>query len=268
MLFVFFRNHRPVSTQVPSVPRSTRPEHIPSMYRPFEHRSQPILRNRTEHSTDTHNNNVHYSSYRRPLQQPPPPPPVAPPLPISPVSVPPLQLPIPVPAPQPLAMTASQSRHIYHPQDHRHFVLETPAVSSSRRQSSQTTPARSYTSQTSNHHQRTGIPFESVTSRAPIYHRSSMTTHMHQRAPPPASSQTATSFLTDLLHRVIDAHAASYSDNHVHHYHHHHPPSASIDLIAYAWMSPSQDVFSLPAAFSIHFGVRKSSFSFKKNIFN
>lgn len=55
--------------------------------------------------------------------------------------------------------------------------------------------------------------------------------------------------------RVIDAHAASYSDNPVHHYHHHHPPSASIDLIAYAWMSPGHDIFSLPAAFSIHFGV-------------
>ncbi len=55
--------------------------------------------------------------------------------------------------------------------------------------------------------------------------------------------------------RVIDAHASSYSDNHVHYQHHHHPPSASIDLIAYAWMSPGHDIFSLPAAFSIQFGV-------------
>jgi hypothetical protein len=55
--------------------------------------------------------------------------------------------------------------------------------------------------------------------------------------------------------RVIDAHAASYSDNHAHYHHHHHPPSASIDLIAYAWMSPGHDIFSLPAAFSIQFGV-------------
>jgi hypothetical protein len=52
--------------------------------------------------------------------------------------------------------------------------------------------------------------------------------------------------------RVIDAHAASYSDNHVHF---HHPPPASIDLIAYAWMSPNHDLLSLPTAFSIQFGV-------------
>jgi len=74
-----------------------------------------------------------------------------------------------------------------------------------------------------------------------------MTTHLHQRP--------STSFLTDLLHRVIDAHAASsYSDSHPHYHYHHHPPSASIDLIAYAWMSPSHEIFSLPAAFSIQFG--------------
>ncbi|CAF5227734.1 unnamed protein product, partial [Rotaria magnacalcarata] len=84
--------------------------------------------------------------------------------------------------------------------------------------------------------------------RAPQFHRTSMPAHLHQRH--------SNSFLTDLLHHVIDAHAASYSDNHVHyhHHHHHHPPTASIDLIAYAWMSPGHDIFSLPAAFSIQFG--------------
>jgi hypothetical protein len=50
--------------------------------------------------------------------------------------------------------------------------------------------------------------------------------------------------------RIIDAHAASYSDNYVHY---HHPPS--IDLIAYTWMSPSHEIFSLPTAFSIQFSV-------------
>ncbi|CAF4735650.1 unnamed protein product, partial [Rotaria magnacalcarata] len=60
--------------------------------------------------------------------------------------------------------------------------------------------------------------------RAPQFHRTSMPAHLHQRH--------SNSFLTDLLHHVIDAHAASYSDNHVHyhHHHHHHPPTASIDL--------------------------------------
>jgi len=53
-----------------------------------------------------------------------------------------------------------------------------------------------------------------------------------------------------IFSRIIDAHAASYSDNYVHNQ---HPPPASIDLVAYAWMSPSMEIFSLPTTFSIQF---------------
>ncbi|CAF2114937.1 unnamed protein product [Rotaria magnacalcarata] len=138
------------------------------------------------------------------------------------------------------------SRTIYHSSVHRPLLLETPPVALPRRQPIPI-PRSSYTQQ-QNHHQRTGITIEPAPQRAPQFHRTSMPAHLHQRH--------SNSFLTDLLHHVIDAHAASYSDNHVHyhHHHHHHPPTASIDLIAYAWMSPGHDIFSLPAAFSIQFG--------------
>lgn len=53
---------------------------------------------------------------------------------------------------------------------------------------------------------------------------------------------------------MIDAHAASYVDNHVHP-HHQHSPTASIDLIAFGWMTPNHEIFSLPTTFSIQFGV-------------
>jgi hypothetical protein len=46
-----------------------------------------------------------------------------------------------------------------------------------------------------------------------------------------------------LFSRVIDAHAASTSDN--------HSTTASIDLIAYTWVSPGQEIFSLPTTFSL-----------------
>ncbi|CAF3171265.1 unnamed protein product [Rotaria sp. Silwood2] len=81
---------------------------------------------------------------------------------------------------------------------------------------------------------RHGMTFESTSHRPPLFHRTSMTTHVYQRSSP--------SFLiTNLLHHVIDTHV------------HHHLPSASFDLIAYAWMSPSHEIFSLPTAFTIHF---------------
>jgi hypothetical protein len=55
-------------------------------------------------------------------------------------------------------------------------------------------------------------------------------------------------FLHLFFSRVIDAHAASTSDNH-------HLTTASIDLIAYAWVSPGQEIFSLPTTFNIPFNV-------------
>ena len=60
--------------------------------------------------------------------------------------------------------------------------------------------------------------------------------------------------IAPLPRRFIQAHAASYSDNRTHY--HHTPPSASIDLIAYAWMPAGHEIFSLPTAFTIQFPVR------------
>ncbi|CAF0890916.1 unnamed protein product [Rotaria sordida] len=84
-------------------------------------------------------------------------------------------------------------------------------------------------SNTNRHHQhhRNRMTFEPT-----LYHRTLMTTHVHQQ---PSSSF----LLTNLLHRIID---------------NHHPLSASFDLIGYAWMSPNHEIFSLPTAFTIHFG--------------
>ncbi|CAF3435785.1 unnamed protein product [Rotaria sp. Silwood1] len=214
-----YPNYRHVQPQPTPLPRASYNDNVPSISRSFDQRAQAIQRNRNEHSQDINNTNVHYGSHHHTLQ---------PPLPIQP-------------------------RNTYHTSNHRSLLLESPPVTLPHRQPippppPPPPPRSSYTQQQNHHHQRSGITIEPVPQRAPLLHRTSMTAHLHQRP--------STSFLTDLLHRVIDAHAASYNDNHVHyhHHHHHHPPSASIDLIAYAWMSPGHDIFSLPAAFSIQFG--------------
>lgn len=221
-----YTNHRHVQTQPTPLPRTSYIDNISSHSRSFDQRSQAMQRNRIEHAHEINNTNAHYGLHHRHIPQAPPP--------------------------------ATQPRTIYHTTDHRPFVLESPPVALQRRQPIPL-PRSSYIQQQNHsphplhhHHrqhlpQRNNITFEPVPQRATsLFHRTSMTTHMHQRP--------STSFLTDLLHRVIDAHAASYSDNHPHYHYHHHPPSASIDLIAYAWMSPGHEIFSLPAAFSIQFG--------------
>ncbi|CAF2967964.1 unnamed protein product [Rotaria sp. Silwood2] len=214
-----YPSYRHVQPQPVPLPRTSYNDNVPSLARSFDQRTQAIQRNRNEHSQEINNTNVHYGPHHHTVQ---------PPLP-------------------------TQPRNIYHSSNHRSSLLESPPVALPHRQPipppPPPPPPRSYTQQ-QNHqqqHQRSGITIEPVPQRAPLFHRTSMTAHLHQRP---------STFLTDLLHRVIDAHAASYSDNHVHyhHHHHHHPPSASIDLIAYAWMSPGHDIFSLPAAFSIQFG--------------
>ncbi|CAF0940768.1 unnamed protein product [Adineta ricciae] len=222
-----YTNHRHVQPQPTSMPRTSYIDNVPSLSRPFEQRSQAIQRNRIEHAHEINNTNTHYNLHHRPIQ--------------------------PSPSSTTTSSSSVQPRNIYHSSDHRQFLLESPPVALPRRPPIPP-PRSSYTQQSNHHHphshhhhhhHRSGITFEPTPSpRGPLFHRTSMTTHLHQRPSP--------SFLTDLLHRVIDAHAASYSDNHSHY--HHHPPTASIDLIAYAWMSPGHEIFSLPAAFSIQFG--------------
>ncbi|CAM2704712.1 unnamed protein product [Rotaria socialis] len=209
-----YSNYRHVQPQPNPLPRTSYNDSVPSISRPFEPRPQTAQRNRIDHPYEINNSNVLYGPHLPHTVQP---------------------------------SLLAPSRTIYHSSVHRPLLLETPPVALPRRQPIPV-PRSSYTQQ-QNHHQRTGITIESVPQRAPQFHRTSMPAHhLHQRH--------SNSFLTDLLHHVIDAHAASYSDNHVHyhHHHHHHPPTASIDLIAYAWMSPGHDIFSLPAAFSIQFG--------------
>jgi hypothetical protein len=149
------------------MPRTSFIDHVPSVSRSFDQRSQVLPRNRIENAHDLTNSNVHYGPLHRPIQPPPPP---------------------------PSSLPMTQSHHIYHPTDHRQFILESPPVASSRRQPMPPPPlpplSRPYTSQ-QNHHQRSGITFEQAPQRAPLFHRTSMTTHMHQRPSP--------SFLTDLL---------------------------------------------------------------------
>jgi hypothetical protein len=138
------------------VPRTPYIDNIPSLSRSFDQRSQAMQRNRIEHAHEINNTNVHYGPHHRPIQPPP-----------------------------------IQSRNIYHPPDHRQFLLESPPVALPRRQP--IPPPRSYMQQQNHHHhQRSGIAFESVVpQRGPLFHRTAMTTHLHQR---PSSS-----FLTDLL---------------------------------------------------------------------
>ncbi|CAF1133202.1 unnamed protein product [Rotaria magnacalcarata] len=127
------------------------------------------------------------------------------------------------------ARSTNYGSHNHSMQPPRHFHHQpSPVMTSNNRQSILSS------------HQRSGISFEPTSHRPPSFHRTSMTTHIHQR---PSSSF----LLTDLLHRVIDAQAASYYDNYVHY----HP---SFDMISYAWMSPSHEVFSLPTTFNIQFG--------------
>ncbi|UJR37664.1 hypothetical protein I4U23_030360 [Adineta vaga] len=224
-----YTNHRYVQPQPNPIPRTPYIDNIPSLSRPFDQRTQPMQRNRIEHAHNINNTNTHYDLHHLPIQQP---------------------------SLSSSSSSSAQPRNIYHSPDHQQFLLESPPVALPRRQPIPP-PRSSYTQQINHlpsphhhhqqHHHRSGIPFESTPpQRGPLFHRTSMTTHLHQRPSP--------SFLTDLLHRVIDAHAASYSDTHNHFHHHHHPPTASIDLIAYAWMSPGHEIFSLPAAFSIQFG--------------
>ena len=153
---------------------------VPSLPRSFDQRSQAMQRNRFEHAHEINNTNTHYSLPHHHHRN--------------------TQPSLPLPTPTPPSMT--QPRHIYHPSDHRQFLLESPPVASPRRQpipsslsSASASSRSSYTQQqathNNHHHQRTGIPFESVSQRAPLFHRTAMTTHLHQRP--------ATSFLTDLL---------------------------------------------------------------------
>ena len=139
------------------MPRTSFIDNVPSLSRSFDQRPQAMQRNRIEHAHEINNTNVHYGPHHRPLQPPP-----------------------------------IQSRNIYHPPDHRQFLLESPPVALPRRQPIPP-PRSSYIQQQQNHHpqhQRSGITFVSIPQRAPLFHRTSMTTHLHQRP---------SSFLTDLL---------------------------------------------------------------------
>ncbi len=160
---MLYRNHRHVQAQPTPLPRTSYIDSISSLPRSFDQRSQAMQRNRFEHAHEINNTNTHYGPYHRHIQQPP-------------------LLPPPV----------TQPRNIYHPSDHRQYMLESPPVASPHRQPIPP-PRSSYAQQSNhnNHHQRSGIPFESAPQRAPLFHRTSMTTHLHQRP--------ATSFLTDLL---------------------------------------------------------------------
>ncbi|CAF0959255.1 unnamed protein product [Adineta steineri] len=120
---------------------------------------------------------------------------------------------------------------------------QSPPVATSYRQSM---PSSSSSSASNTYHHRNAMTFEPTLYHPPIFHQTSMSTHIHQR---PSSSF----LLNNLLHRIIDAHAASYNNNHIQYHHHHPPTSASIDLIAYAWMSPSHEIFSVPSTFNIQF---------------
>jgi hypothetical protein len=145
------------------MPRTSYIDNVPSLTRSYDQRSQPMQRNRIEHAHEINNTNGHYGLHHRSVQLPP--------------------LPLPPPPPP-----TTQPRNIYHPTDRRQFLLESPPVALPRHQP--IPPPRSYT-HPHNHHQRSGITFEPVPQRAPLFHRTSMTTHMHQRPSP--------SFLTDLL---------------------------------------------------------------------
>lgn len=120
-----------------------------------------MQRNRTEHAHEINNTNVpHYGLHHRPIQPP---------------------------------SSSSQPRHIYHPSDHRQFILESPPVALPRHHQPISPPSSTYTQQLNHHHHhpRSGIAFEPIPQRGPLFHRTSMTTHLHQRP--------STSFLTDLL---------------------------------------------------------------------
>jgi hypothetical protein len=157
-----YTNHRHVQAQPTPLPRTSYIDNISSLPRSFDQRSQAMQRTRFEHPHEINNTNTHYSQYHHHIQQPPP--------------------------------LVTQPRNIYHPSDHRQYILESPPVASPRRQPIPPPPPRSSYTQQPNHnnnHQRSGIPFEPVPQRAPLFHRTSMTTHLHQRP--------TTSFLTDLL---------------------------------------------------------------------
>ncbi len=141
------------------MPRTSYIDNVPSLSRSFDQRSQAMQRNRIEHAHEINNTNAHYGLHHRTIQPPPP----------------------------------TQPRNIYHPSDHRQFILESPPVTLPRRQPIPP-PRSSYIQQQNHnhhHHQRTGIAFEPVPQRGPLFHRTSMTTHLHPRP--------STSFLTDLL---------------------------------------------------------------------
>ncbi|CAF3601425.1 unnamed protein product [Rotaria sp. Silwood1] len=76
---------------------------------------------------------------------------------------------------------------------------------------------------------RNGMTFALTSYRAPFFHPTSMATYVHQRPSP-------SFLLTNSFRHVVDTHITSF------------------DLIAYIWMSPSHDIFSLPTSFSIQFG--------------
>jgi len=145
------------------MPRTPYIDNIPSLSRSFDQRSQAMQRNRIEHAHEINNTNVpHYGLHPRTIQPPP---------------------------------LSAQPRNIYHPSDHRQFRLESPPVALPRRQPIPP-PRSSYVQQPNHHHhQRSGITFEPVPQHGPLFHRTSMTTHLHQRP--------STSFLTDLLQSVI-----------------------------------------------------------------
>lgn len=156
---MLYRNHRHVQPQPTPLPRTSYTDNVSSFPRSFDQRSQPMQRNRIEHAHEINNTNAHYGLHHRAIQPPP-----------------------------------TQPRNIYHPPEHRQFLLESPPVTLPRRQPIPP-PRSSYIQQQNHnphhHHQRSGIGFEPVPSRGPLFHRTSMTTHMHQRP--------STSFLTDLL---------------------------------------------------------------------